>query len=186
MNRDDKDLPTPKVIKLSEEAACLFDKWRQKNNRESKEVYGLMLGHYGKLPGIVLRLALTLELLSWCLGSEVEPTTISKLTLERTVALIDGYFKPMAERVYGDAALPPQEKSAAMLARRILKNRESIINAGTIRRHWKLPGLRTADDVKPALNVLVEAGLLAPAFHEGGKGAPKLDYHVNPELFGVV
>jgi len=184
MIKDEKGLPTPRVIKLSEEAACVFDQWRQENDRQSKEVYGLMLGHYGKLPGIVLRLALTLEYLAWCVGSEAEPQSISSHTVGRAIDLIDEYFKPMAERVYGDAALPPQEKSAAMLARRILKNREPVINAGTIRRYWKLPGLRDADAVKSALAVLVEAGWLAPAFHEGVKGAPKLDYHVNSELFG--
>jgi Protein of unknown function (DUF3987) len=184
MGHDEKNLPTPKVIILSEEAACLFDQWRQENDRHSKEVYGLMLGHYGKLPGIVLRLALTLEYLSWCLGSEVEPQSISRQTLGRALDLVDGYFKPMAERVYGDAALPPQEKGAAMLARRIKKDRSLLVNANDIRRYWKLPGLRESGTVKSALLVLVDLGWLCKAVSANTKGKPKENYHVNPAVFG--
>lgn len=186
MSKDENDLPTPKVIKLSEEAACLFDQWRRENAGQSKEVYGLMLGHYGKLPGIVLRLALTLEYLSWCLGSEAEPQIISSLTLGRAIDLVDVYFKPMAERVYGDAALPPEEKRAAMLARRIWKNKNPMVNANDIRRYWKLPGLRESAAVKSALLVLVDLGWLCKAIPVNTKGKSKENYHVNPSVFGDV
>lgn len=186
MGVNENGAATPVIKMLSPEARMQHFKWQEKNREEMNEVYGLALSHYGKLPGIILRLALAFEYMDWCLTDKPEPETIGIEAIARAADLVDEYFKPMAIRVYGDAALPPNEKRAAMLARRILKNKTLTVNAGEVRRYWKLPGLRDSESVKAAFAVLVESGWLAPVVESPTKGAPKLDYQVNPELFGGV
>lgn len=184
MATDEKGDAVPVIKMLSHDARMHHFEWQKKNRAESSEVYGLVLSHFGKLPGIVLRLAMAFEYLHWCLTDKPEPETIGIEAMGRAADLVDDYLKPMARRVYGDAALPPNEKRAAMLARRILKNREMIVNAGEVRRYWKLPGLRDSDSVRAAFDILVESGWLSPVIENRTTGAPKLDFHVNPELFG--
>jgi Protein of unknown function (DUF3987) len=180
---NDKEEDVPVVKMLSQEAKLLHFEWRKKNRDDMKEVYGLVLSHYGKLPGIVLRLAMVFEYMDWSLTSRPEPDVIGVEAIARAADLVDDYFKPMALRVYGDAALPPQEKCAAMLARRILREKCKTVNANDIRRYWKLPGLRESNAVKSALLVLVELGWLCKAVPNNTKGKSKENYHVNPAVF---
>ena len=88
----------------------------------------------------------------------------------------------MALRVYGDAALPEAEHHAAGIARRIIKNKPTVVNARTIRRDWRLPGLSTSAKISAALEVLVEAEILRPAPSLLGVSPCryKLDFEVNP------
>ena len=100
--------------------------------------------------------------------------------------LVDSYFMPMSQRVYGDAALPDAERHAADIARRILRQRLDVVNASDIRRCWKLPGLRTVEKVKAALQTLEEAGWLwaAPSREGGQPGRQKTNFTVNPKVYG--
>ncbi|MEH6476220.1 MAG: YfjI family protein [Sneathiella sp.] len=184
MALDENGNQTPVIKELSPEAADLHFEWRKKNAEEDKEIYGLVRSHHGKLPGIVLRLAVTLEYLSWCLSERPEPENISATSLGYAAHLVDEYFKPMAARVYGDAALPVNEKGAAMVARRIMRDKPVIVNAGDVRRYWKLPGLRHKDTVSAALSVLVECGWLSLIDNKHPDGRSKHDYRVNPQAIG--
>jgi hypothetical protein len=96
---------------------------------------------------------------------------------------MEDYFKPMAERVFGDAALPIADHLAATVAGWILKERPAVINARDLRRTARLPGLREADKVRLALATLVEADWLRPPLPIGNKGRPRADYTVNPKLW---
>ena len=113
------------------------------------------------------------------------PSRISKAAVLAAAALVDDYFKPMAERVFGDAALPEADRLAATVARWILRERPTVVNARALRRTARLPGLREAEKVKVALNALVEADWLRPIFNRSGDnaGRPREDYQVNPRLF---
>jgi hypothetical protein len=92
-----------------------------------------------------------------------EPETTGTEATGYAAHLVDEYFKPMALRVYGDAALPEAEHHAAGIARRIIKNKPTVVNAREIRRVWRIPGLATSAKINDALEVLLEADILRSA-----------------------
>jgi hypothetical protein len=186
MGTDDNGNPSPVIIHLDNDAAELFQEWREDNATRETDASGLYLSHIGKLPGMVLRLALVLEFLWWAIqGNGSEPETVGAAATGYAAHLADVYFIPMARRVYGDAALPEPERHAAAIARRILRERPDVVNASHIRRVWKLPGLRAAGKVNAAIKALEEAVWLLPApSREGTKpGRQKADYQVNAQVY---
>lgn len=175
----------PFLCPLADDAAETFDQWRKEHSEV--EVSGVLASSFGKSPGHLLRLALILEHLWWCakMSPSMPPSRISNAAVLAAAALVDDYFKPMAERVFGDAVLPEADRLAATLARWILRERPTVVNARALRRKARLPGLREAEKVKVALNALVEADWLRPVFSRSGDnaGRPREDYQVNPRLF---
>ena len=102
---------------------------------------------------------------------------------------MDDYAKPMAERVYGDAALPVAERHAAVLARYIRRARLTSINKRELRRSphkTPLSALREGDALDAAVEQLVDAGwLIAKETREGDNpGRKRSDYAVNPAVLG--
>jgi Protein of unknown function (DUF3987) len=184
--------PSPVVMSLDDAAADAFQAWRVRHAASEREASGIFLSWLGKQPGYLLRIALVLELLDWSVRPELAvPARISASAVSRAIHLTDDYLKPMAERVFGDAALPQPERNAAMVARLIFAKRlgcESagavIVNARELQRA-KLPGLRTADAVGAALDHLVDAAWLSPMSRRAGgsPGRQRLDYLVNPALW---
>ncbi len=188
MTEDDQGRPCPLSVRLSGEAADLFQEWRLANHHDDIDAFGMYASHIGKLPGLTLRLALVLEFLKWSEVGGPEPETIGTEATAYAAHLIDEYFKPMALRVYGDAALPEAEHHAAGIARRIIKNKPTVVNAREIRRVWRLPGLSTSTKITDALEVLVEAEILRSAPSRLGEtpGRNKSDFEVNPRLWRAV
>jgi hypothetical protein len=94
---------------------------------------------------------------------------------------------PMAERVFGDAGATEVERGAATLARWIIKERPPEVHVRLLQREVRLPGLRTAAQIKAAADALVEADWLrAPAAVTGfGRGRAPVVYLVNPLLKSV-
>jgi hypothetical protein len=125
----------------------------------------------------------------WCGGSAfaLPPTTINDEAISAALALVIDYFHPMNERVYGDAGLPEPDRLAATLAKWVLKTGPPVINAKKLRRSAGLPGLREAEKVKMAINVLLEADWLLPAPERSGPtgGRQRDDYIVSPRLKSV-
>ena len=90
---------------------------------------------------------------------------------------------PMAERVFGDANASEIERNAATLARWILKARPNEVHVRALLREVRLPGLRSAEQVKAAAKILVDADWLrAPVIGFGAQS--KVVYAVNPQLWG--
>ena len=139
----------------------------------------------GKARGQVLRLALVLELLWWCGedGMAPPPADVGLRALAAAALLIGDYFMPMAERVYGDAAATERERGAATLARWIIKTRSRDVHVRHLQREVRLPGLRTAEQIRAAAEVLVEADWLCPpaAGTEFGQRG-RVAYPVNPRV----
>ena len=113
---------------------------------------GLMRSALGKARGLALRLSLVLELLWWCgqEGMAPAPAQISARAFIAAAHLLDDYFLPMADRVYGDAAASPRDRDAATLARWIIRQREqeerpSEVSVRHLQRDVRLPGLTTAE-----------------------------------------
>jgi hypothetical protein len=174
----------PITLPLSDAAADAFEAFERHNADASDEAFGLFKSFCGKLPGIVLRLALVAELGRWAFEGGPEPQEVSLPTLETVADWAEEYAKPMALRVFGDAALPEVERNAARIAQHILKRRHRRINARDLYHKEKLPGLREAEPVNSALGFLVEAEWLRPDPSRQGdtKGRARADYIVNPAL----
>ena len=172
------------TVTLTDEAAETFQSWRLEHF-EGEPSSGMLASHYGKLPGIVLRLALVLEHLWWAAEGGEPPSRISARATAAGAGLVTDYFLPMARRAYGDAALPDDERGARTIARWILKNNIRLLNASELRRKVKLPGLRTPKEIKAALDYLEGADWIfhRPSREGDTSGRQRADYIVNPSLW---
>lgn len=172
------------TLPLDANAADVFECLQRFHREAGDDANGLLKSFIGKLDGIALRLALVTELARWAYEGGEEPRSISRGAVEAVGDFLEKYAIPMAARVYGDAALPPVERNAATLARYIRRHKLTRINARDIRRKVRLPGLRDADQVKEAIDALVEVEWLRPDGHRKGDtpGRQSADYTVNPAV----
>lgn len=185
--RDVEGRSSPIALMLSENAGHVFEAWIRDNDAAVREASSLYKGFLGKLRGMVLRLALTSELLVWAAGRGPEPSEISVDTLVSVLAFVDDYAKPSALRVFGDAALPASERDAAALAKHIRKTGAQRVNARDVRRSSGIATLKVAADVDAALEALTEANWLRPAPTRSGDtpGRAAKDFLVNPAVHGA-
>ncbi len=179
--------PTPKGYPLASEAVDCFHDYRLELAREEEGASGLYLSFLGKLPGVVLKLALIIEFMRWAVepfSSPEPPGQISKESVYGALGLADAYFKPMAKRAFGEAALPRHERDAAALARFIFKARPETVNARKLQQK-RLGGINKAERMYAALNELEEAGWIDPVPSREGEtaGRKKADYDVNPRIW---
>jgi len=145
---------------------------------------GLMRSALEKARGLSLRLSLVIELLWWCgqQGIAPAPTQISTRAFAASAHLLDDYFLPMADRVYGDAAASPRDRNAATLARWIVRDRPDEVYVRHLQREIRLPGLTTAEAIHEAASVLIEADWLAkPPAGIGHRG--RAAYPINPRVW---
>jgi hypothetical protein len=184
MATDENGIPCPRIVSLSDEAAGAFQEWRSEHSKEM--IGGMIGGHFGKMPGLLLRLSLNLEFLWWASNPELtpEPETVGVKALAYAVFLIEEYFKPMAQRCFGDAALPESERLAATVARWIVKERPDKVNVRNLHKVQRLPGLREPAKAQKAVDELEASGWLiqAPSRDGSNPGRPKSDYSVNPKI----
>jgi len=168
-------------LKLEPTSVDTYVRWRRANARSASDAGPLYKGFVGKLPGMVMRLALILELLDWAEFGGSEPDTICDVVMLRTIAFVEEYAKPMARRVFGDAERPEVERNAATLARHIIKKKLRAINLSKLRSAG-LPGLRDADALSETAEFLVETGWLTFTGQRAGgtSGRMSKDYAVNP------
>ncbi|GEO18686.1 DUF3987 domain-containing protein [Microvirga aerophila] len=174
----------PSHVPVSDTAAAHFEAYGSEVKVRANGASGLLAGALGKATGQVLRLALVLEYLGWCEATfRTEPSKIGETAMLSAIGLIDGYFLPMARRVFGEAAIPEEERRAMELARWISEMRPERFNARKVRR--QIGGLlREAKHMAQACEVLVQAEWIRPvavsSASSGGR-APS-DYEVNPSL----
>jgi hypothetical protein len=183
MGSDEFGNLAPIQVRLSADAEKALEEFGREMDVRSREASGLFAGSLGKARGHALRLSLVIEYLWWC-GSATtsEPEQISVEAVNAAAAMMDGYFIPMAERVYGDAAIPTAERVAMVLARRLRKTGASTFNARTTRR--EIGGvLREASAMKAACDTLVDAGLIRPDPKHASTGRPPLSFEVNIRAF---
>ncbi len=182
--------PVAVTLPLSSAAADLFEAWQKDNSDGDDDASGLMKSFVGKMDGALLRIALTAELAAWAWRGGDEPREVSLATIEAAAEWIDSYAKPMAERVYGDAALPSADRNAALLARYLIKSGLRTFNKRALKRSphkSALPSLRDAKAMDAALDVLVDADLIRMAGTRDGEsqGRATGDYSVNPAAWGA-
>ena len=99
---------------------------------------------------------------------------------------METWAKPTARRVFAEASVPQADRNTATLARFLLNERPSTINARHLRLTKKsaLPGIRDSKTMDEACTALCEAGWLRPAFTRAGdgKGRKAKIYDVNPRV----
>ncbi len=186
---DNKEL-VPVYVPLTQEAVDLLEAFGQEMQRKETTVSGLLLSAYGKARGHALRLSSVLEYLWWCgrNDSTSEPIQVSVEAMRAAITLVQDYFLPMAERVYGDAAATPAERDAKALAGFIVARRLDRLNLRELRK--ATPGWHGPKDSKrlhAATVYLVEAGWLTHAGKPGPQGGhPSTTYQVNPRVFELL
>jgi Protein of unknown function (DUF3987) len=182
------DPPSPILMPLAPGARAQMAEFGTMMAERLERSGGLLRSAYGKARGSALRLSLVLEWL-WCCGKSdmsMPPDSISEEAFLAAAGLVEGYFMPMAERVFGDANAADDERRAATLARWILKERPTEVHVRAMTREVRLPGLRSVDEVKSAANALVEADWLrAPPKTVFGQPRSRIAYLVNPLVWGA-
>lgn len=175
----------PIMVPMTAKARDLIRDFGRAMQTRQSEVGGLMVSTIGKARGLALRLALVLQYLWWAgdPGYAAPPAEISDRATGAACLLVDEYLLPMAERVFGDAATPPEDRNAATLARWIFKTRPEAVNTRELQIRVRLPGLNTAEAIRAACAALVEAGWLTEPRRTGGVGRPAGTYGVNPALW---
>lgn len=183
MAQDPEQVLKPVYVPVADPS--LIEVFGQRMQAAQQNTVGLLRSAYGKARGLALRISLTLELLTWCAesGASAPPTEISAETLNQACRLVADYFMPMAARVYGDAAVPDVERHAATLAKWLMFGKSTYVHVRTVQREAKLPGLRAAETIRAACDVLVEADWLRPPVAGSGfQARGKVAYPVNPAL----
>jgi hypothetical protein len=109
-----------------------------------------------------VRLAVAVSLLAWSLSDRPEPDPeIGAELVQKAIDARTGYFVNGRDRVDQDAAEPDQDKLTRTLARWIVRDRVKTINVADLRRHVRLPGLRSPEAVLIALKGLQESGWIS-------------------------
>jgi hypothetical protein len=186
MGTDDLGRPEPMRLALTPDAEDALEEFARDAQAQAAAVSGLYAGTLGKARGHVLRLSCVLEHLWWSVGAtDREPREITARAVLAAAGLMEGYFLPMAERVFGDAAIPDAERQAMTLARHLRRESRERFNARDLRRTIG-GGLRDAPKMKAACEALVEAGLIRPAFTRSGASAGRAaqNFEVNPVVLG--
>ncbi|NIA67905.1 DUF3987 domain-containing protein [Pelagibius litoralis] len=181
---DEEGRKTPIVLSITDAAADILYRWQGAAYDQDSDAVGLYGSHVGKFGSYVLRLALVSSLMNWAAGDDESPSEISADAVGHACDFIEEYARPMARRVYGEASLSPAERAASYIARRIRKEKIQTVNARVIRREWRVPGLKTSEDVREAISVLEDAYWLFEAGSRAGDtpGRQSSDYTVNPRV----
>jgi hypothetical protein len=98
-------------------------------------------------------------------------------------ASVEGYFFPMAERVFGDASIPAAERAARTVARYLQQCGIETFNARELRR--TIGGvLRDPKIMAGACDALAQVGLIQPQFSGAGgsKGREAQNFRVHPAV----
>ncbi len=174
----------PVIVEFDEAAREVLQAFRETVATWSGEYDGRISSHFGKFPGLVVRIALVLKYLD----QAVTPSTKDDLKIhvhhiERATRLVKDYLKPMALRVYGDAGQPSQEIAACSLAKLILDEQLDKFSVREIVRK-KRSHLKTTGDVRSAINILVECGWLIKQ-QSPTTGRPAELWLVNPKALGT-
>ena len=179
----------PIMVPLADAACGLMERFGGAMQDRQALAGGLLRSAIAKARGQALRLALVLEMLWWCGddGIAAPPSQISARAFAAAARLIEYFFLPMAERVYGDAVATEAERNAATLARWIVATRPAEFDIRHVQQLLRLPGLRTAKQVRAGIGILVEADWLRPPAPDtdAGRHGSAL-YSVSPRLWEVV
>ncbi|WP_454917103.1 DUF3987 domain-containing protein [Xanthobacter sediminis] len=178
---------TPALVPVEEAALMLLERFALEMKEREKGAMPLMKSAIGKARGHALRLAGILTFLWWAAdprASWSEPTEIGEAAMATAIEMMTSYFLPMAERVFGDAAVPVVETNAAILAHHLREKGLKTFNSSTLRYSIKGP-LRDSSAMDAACAELEEAGLIQAVDAAKKRGRPPKNFTVNHKLFDM-
>jgi hypothetical protein len=184
------ETPEPKLMPFTGPAAAALHEWRIEVASMEEAASGLMLSWLGKLPGLAVRIALILELLTWSESPDgtPDPEAVGERSILAAITFLHDFAIPMARRTFGAAALPEAERDGRRLARWLIQQRPmpETINARKLRQRGDGPGIADADRMEAALKEIEAAGWVRPApSRDGGPGRARKDWAINPKLEGA-
>jgi hypothetical protein len=177
--------PLPWHVPWTEGARAVIDSVRAWVREEEARADGLLKDHIGKLPGLVVRLALILLYLDWAIGEDWNPAReVGEGEAERAFRFVRDYALPMAQRAYADASVPKEERAAHAIARLTVTERLDGFTVRDIAKRERA-GLRSSADIEAGLDVLIQAHWLKPQGVKPGPrgGRPTITYNVNPAVW---
>jgi hypothetical protein len=135
------DPSSPILVPLADDALVLLEEFAQGIQERQATAGGLMRSALGKARGLALRLSLVVELLWWCgqQGMAPAPKQITARAFAAAAHLLDDYFLPMADRVYGDDAASLRDRNAATLARWIVRDKPAEVYVRRLQRAESAP-----------------------------------------------
>ena len=170
----------PKCIPL--QSTELFDEIRKESTEKARTTQGFMAGWFGKNPGRILRLALTIEYLGWAISNSDEPGVISDISIASAGTFLD-YAEKMCERAICGLGSSQQEKDAFSIAQYILKEKPQQLNERKLYQGSRFFHLRDKCRREKAFAYLERSGWVKPAMVKTG-GRPSGDWCVNPKVTG--
>lgn len=180
---------SPARVPVEEAALVLLERFALEMKEREKGAMPLMKSALGKVRGHALRLSCILTFLWWSADPRApweEPAEIGEAAMATAIEMMASYFLPMAERVFGDAAVPVVETNAAILARHLREHNLSVFNASKLRTTIGGP-LRYGAAMDAACAELEDAGLIqAVDVTVKKRGRPSKSFAVNPKLFDVM
>lgn len=172
----------PFYVHLTDEAASLFDDFRQQCRDWEANAEGLFKGHIGKFGGMALRVSCVLAHLDWAATDADEMVTVIDAGhIGRACHLVGEHLRPHAFRAYGAAKPPAEIRNARKLADIIYREKPVDITVRTIQRR-ELGGLQTAKVIQAAFNLLEQADWLR-RITEKTEGRSRAFYVVNPNIW---
>ncbi|MFG1188455.1 terminase small subunit [Xanthobacter flavus] len=151
MTTDALGNPDAVKVPLDPGANTELEGFGQRILERSRTVSGAFQGALGKARGHALRLSCILEHVWWAaqFARPPAPAAISANAMECAVGLMESYFLPMDERVFGDAIKAAAEKAEHRLAMHLKAERIDRFNARELR-HAMGGSLRTAEEMDAA------------------------------------
>lgn len=179
---------SPGLVPVEEAALVLLERFALEMKEREKGAMPLMKSAIGKARGHALRLAGILTFMWWAAdprASWSEPAELGEAAMATAIEMMTSYFLPMAERVFGDAAVPVVETNAAILARHLREKGLMDFNASKLRYSVGGP-LRESVAMDAACAELEDAGLIQAAEAVKKRGRSPKNFTVNPKLFDVM
>ncbi len=186
MATSEQDELRPWFVPFSDAARDQLDQFRHHVRTWESNADGLLLSFIGKLPGLSVRLSLILTYLDWLAARGDEPVEINAEAFKRAALFVEIYALPMARRAYADASLSKPERGARRLLGLIREQGWERFSSREVQRLDR-KGLTTAKEIKPALEVLIEADVIRGIECAGRSrgGRPAKLFTVNPAVLGV-
>lgn len=181
----------PVIMPLSRKAWRYFKNWAFSRASEEVSASDALQSAFGKANGLVLRLALVLELLWWSadlFGVEDCPERVSLKAIKAAIRLREEYVKPMQVRVFAHVGKSEAERNAALLAKWILTERPDKISTRSVVRDSRIPGMSDPKNAMAAIDFLINANWIAPieAKSTGKGGRPKREFEINKKVYDLI
>jgi hypothetical protein len=178
---------SPAHVPVEEAALVRLERFALEMKDREKGAMPLMKSALGKARGHALRLSCILTFLWWAADPRApwpEPAEIGESPMATAIEMMITYFLPMAERVFGDAAVPVVETNAAILAHHLREKGLKAFNASKLRYSIKGP-LRGSSAMDAACVELEDAGLIQAVEVAKKRGRSPKNFTVNPKLFDM-